>query len=518
MDCLGLEKFIEEISALIRARYSLIYLETFEEVRALEVLRRVTDGRSAPLYVWSRTQGVLENNRVINDIKDPMAVLKWYSDLGGKSLLVLKDFHPYMKDPGIVRSLRDLSQLLKRSHKNIVLISPLLQVPAELVKEIAVVEVPLPGRKEVVALVDKANAVLSEETVLTEEAKEFLVDAASGLTHDEIENVLAKSIVSLGRLDRQMVQHEKRQIVKKSGLLEFLDIEGDRVPKIGGLDLLKGWLKNRRKGYLSVAREINLPLPKGILLVGIPGCGKSLTAMTVGREWQLPLLRLDLGKIFSGLVGSSEGNMRNAIATCEAVSPCVLWIDELEKGLSGTQSSGSSDGGTTSRVFGTLLTWMQEKSSPVFVVATANDISQLPPELLRKGRFDEIFFVDLPTDSERKEIFEIHMARFGWEAEGFDAVALAEKTPGFSGSEIEQTLVSARYLAFGNGESFSQEHILLATQETIPLSKTMGDRIDHLRRWASHRARFASIPDDQLQSDRFSGLNDGKEPVALAEG
>lgn len=499
-----LEDFLEDLSALIRARYPLIYLQSFEEQRCLELLEGLGAKRDCATYTWSRTKGVSKGAKSVSDIKDPMAILAWYEELSEKSVLILKDFHPYMKEPAVVRKLRDLSHLMKRSQKNIIFLSPVLQLPPELAKEIVTLEMPLPSREEIAGLVRKAATALPKSVALAEDEVERLIDAACGLTFDEIENVLAKSMVSKGSIDQITVQNEKKQTVKKSGLLEFLNTQGSSLPTIGGLAQLKDWLKTRRNGFSSEARAINLPLPKGILLVGIPGCGKSLTAMTVGREWQLPLLRLDMGKIFSGIVGSSEGNIRNAIQTCEAVAPCILWIDEIEKGLSGTQSSGSSDGGTTSRVFGTILTWMQEKKSAVFVVATANDISQLPPEFMRKGRFDEIFFVDLPSAPEREEIFKIQIQKFGWKAEDLHMPTLLEATEGFSGAEIEQVLIAGRYLAFGNNAEFSNAHILEAIRETVPLSKTMGDRIENLRNWAKHRARSASAPEGaELPADRF---------------
>ena len=499
-----LEQFTEELSFLIRARYPLIHLSTYEESRCLQVIRELCRKRTSELYVWSRTEGTLKDHESANDIKDPMAILKWYEETAAtdKSVLVLKDFHPYLKEPTVVRKLRDLAHQLKGRPKNILFVSALLPIPPELVKEVTVLEVPLPSRAEVESLIKKAAEVVQTESSEPIDV-DSLIDAATGLTYDEIENVFAKSIVSTGKLERRLIREEKRQIVKKSGVLEFVENEQMTSHKIGGLSLLREWLEGRKAGLSAEARALRLPVPKGILLVGVPGCGKSLTALTVGKEWELPLLRLDLGRVFSGLVGSSEGNIRGALATCEAVAPCVLWVDEIEKGLSGTKSSGQSDGGTTSRVFGTLLTWMQEKKSTVFVVATANDISQLPPEFLRKGRFDEIFFVDLPRADEREEIFRIHTDRFDWSADGFDAKALAEKADGFSGAEIEQALVAARYAAFGRNETFTQDHIVQAIVETVPLSKTMGDRLDGLRDWAKHRARPASQRREKDIEDPF---------------
>lgn len=483
-------QFIEDLSAHVRARYPLIALNTGEEERALTALRTLSQARNSSLYVWSRTQGVLRDGVAVADLIDPLAVLKWYEGLSEKSLLVLKDFHPYIKEPTVVRKLRDLGQSFKRQAKNIVLLSATFPVPPELQKEIAVLEMPLPTREEIRPLVDRAAGAAEGEKVSAAQT-DALVEAASGLTLNEVENVLAKSLVSVGRLETRMVLEEKKQIVRKSGLVEFIDTPEEKGSSVGGMALLRQWLRNRKRGFSAEARELGLPAPKGMLLVGVPGCGKSLTAQAVSREWTLPLLRLDLGKMFSGLVGSSEGNIRSALSTCEAVAPCILWIDEIEKGLSGTGSSGSSDGGTTSRVFGTLLTWMQEKQSSVFVVATANDISSLPPELLRKGRFDEIFFVDLPTERERNEIFDIQLSKYGWSLPG-DRQELITRSDGFSGGEIEQAIVAGRYLAFGEETDFETRHVVQALEETVPLSRTMRDRIETLRSWAKYRARPAS--------------------------
>jgi SpoVK/Ycf46/Vps4 family AAA+-type ATPase len=494
-------QFADQLSWMVRARYSVILLQTCEEARCVDLVEELGKKREAAVYVWSRTQGIQRHGKPVADTYDPMAALKWFQDLNEKALFILKDFHPYLKDPGVTRKLRDLSHELKRTHKNVLLLSAALQVPGELSKEVAVLELPLPSRNEVESLVRKAGTILQKGELGAEEV-ECIVDAATGLTHDEVENVLAKSIVSRGKLDKLLIQDEKSQIVKRSGILEFVPTQ-ENVTSIGGLEYLKSWLKVRRSGFSKEAKQLGLPLPKGILLVGIPGCGKSLTAMTVGREWQLPLLRLDMGRIFSGLVGSSESNIRMALSTCEAVAPCILWIDEIEKGLAGTKSSGSSDGGTTSRVFGTVLTWMQEKKSPVFVVATANDISQLPPEFLRKGRFDEIFFVDLPTVSERTEIFRIQLERYGWTCPDMNVPELIARMESFSGAEIEQVIIAARYLAFGNNEAFSQRHLLQTIDETVPLAKTMGDRIDGLRSWAQNRARPASRGKEERTGDRF---------------
>jgi SpoVK/Ycf46/Vps4 family AAA+-type ATPase len=306
-----------------------------------------------------------------------------------------------------------------------------------------------------------------------------------------VDNVLAKSLVEKGKLDIDVVLAEKEQIVRKSGILEFYPTD-ESLTNVGGLDLLKNWLRKRRTAFSDRARDYGLPQPKGALLIGVQGCGKSLTAKAVASLWSLPLLRLDVGRIFSGIVGSSEERMRRAIQTAESIAPAMLWLDEVEKGFAGTQSSSFSDAGTTSRVFGTFVTWLQEKEAPVFVIATANDIKILPPELLRKGRFDEIFFVDLPAHAERQEIFRIHVAKRGLKAEQFDCAALADVTAGFSGAEIEQVIIAAMYDSFDQQRPLRQDDVMKAIHETFPLSSTMREQIDEGREWARARARPAS--------------------------
>jgi ATP-dependent 26S proteasome regulatory subunit len=487
------KKFCDEVKSLIKARYPLILLQTYEESRVLGFIKEINFDRDSEIYLWSRASGVFKMDKSEGKQMDPMAVLNWYDALNEKSVLILRDYHPYLKDPGIVRKIRELGQKFKNYPKNIIFVSPVMEIPVELAKDIIHVDVPLPNKDEIRKLVVKAAKVIKFDTENNKEETDRLVNAATGLTFDEIENVLAKSIVSNSALDPLMIQSEKKEIVKKSGVLEFITPKRpSQSNNIGGLDNLKKWLRSREKGLKDEAREIGLPAPKGMLLVGVPGCGKSLTASTIAQEWQLPLLRLDMGRVFSGLVGSSEQNIRQAVATAEAVAPCVLWIDEIEKGLSGTKSGG--DGGTASRVFGTVLTWMQEKTSMVFVVATANDISGLPPEFLRKGRFDEIFYVDLPHREERGEIFKIQMARYGWEVKDLDLEKIMDKMQDFSGAEIEQVLVEARYHALNYEEEFSQKHVLESISETVPLAKTMGEQIQELRSWAKHRARPASNP------------------------
>jgi SpoVK/Ycf46/Vps4 family AAA+-type ATPase len=332
-----------------------------------------------------------------------------------------------------------------------------------------------------------------------------LTNNLAGLSLLEAEKVITKIIMQDGALcarDVDRVILAKRQLVEQGGLLEYHPAESG-LEQVAGLAGLKAWLHRRRAVVADPRRaaEFGLSFPKGVLLLGVPGCGKSLCAKAVACEWGLPLLKLDPGNLYDKYIGDSEKNFKRAMQMAERMAPIVLWIDELEKAFASV--NGDADGGVSGRVFGSFLSWLQDRKGDVFVVATSNDVSKLPPEFIRKGRFDEIFFVDLPTAAEREEIFRIHLGRLRWEVAGFDAAVLAEKTEGFSGAEIEQVVVSARYAAFGDGKDYSQEHLLAAAAETVPLSKTMGDRLDGLREWAKHRARPASPRETAGQTEGF---------------
>ncbi|MCK5219164.1 AAA family ATPase [bacterium] len=486
---------LQEISYLIRARYPIIYIVSSEEERVIQGLQLLGQDRGKALLRWTITQGMFnENTKETSDIRDPLQILDAVTASSEQALFVLQDFHPYLTDPTIVRKLRDIGHTLKSSYKTLVLLSPVVKIPLELEKTLAIVPYDLPKALEIKTIVVNILSSLGKQNIpLPAEAeKNRIVEAALGLTAEEAENVFAKSLVRSGRIDMKVVIAEKEQIIRKSGILEFYPAQ-EKLGDIGGLEYLKLWLKKRSLAFSQKARDFGLPYPKGILLTGIPGCGKSLTAKVIGNLWQLPLLRLDVGKIFAGLVGSSEENMRRAIQTAESVAPSILWLDEMEKGFSGTQSSSFSDGGTTARVFGNFVTWLQEKTKPVFVVATANNVSLLPPEMLRKGRFDEIFFVDLPNFAERKDIFEIHIRKKKRETKSFDITRLAQQSEGYSGSEIEQAIISALYDAFEVEEELSDIRIIQALKSSVPLSRTMEKEIQGIRQWSQGRARKASL-------------------------
>ncbi len=497
-----LRRVDKDIEHLMRARYPLIYILSSEEKRVEKSIADVLQAREreknyrTKIYTWSVTEGVRLGKEPQGDSKDPLKALRFVVEAKAdeRAVFILRDLHAYLRNPEVVRLLRDIGRKLKEELKTVFLISPLLAIPPELDKEVALVEYPLPELLEIDAIFDRVSRNTGAKIPSGQE-REHVVEAALGLTADEAEGVFAKSLVQTGgSFDIDVILSEKERIVRKSGVLEFFRTQ-ERMENIGGLDLLKGWLRKRQSAFSEEARQFGLPRPKGILMIGIPGGGKSLTAKAVGAAWRLPLLRLDVGKIFAGIVGSSEENMRRAIQMAEAVAPSILWVDELEKGFSGTGSSNNSDAGTAARVFGSFITWLQEKTSPVFVIATANNVDELPPEMMRKGRFDEIFFVDLPSLPERKQIAAIHLNRRGRDPAHFDLDRIADKSEGMTGAEIEQAVVSAlfdEYDRAGRSGVLTTEGVLHSLQETVPLSRTMKEKIAALRNWCKTRARPAS--------------------------
>lgn len=498
-------KKAKEIEVFIRARYPIIYVVSWEEERVDEYLHDVANQLGKKLFLWSTTRGIIpyglspESQKNKNpSTTDPLIALDEVFTQVEPSIYVFKDFHSFMKEISICRKLRDIANYLRNSYKSLVITSPVLVIPPELEKDMTVVDFELPDKDDLKGLLSQIiQEVKNRPEInvnLDQDTRDKIIDAATGLTLKEAENVFAKTLVMREKLDVQSIKDilsEKKQIIRKSRLLEYYE-SGEDFQDVGGLENLKDWLMKRRTSFEEKARNFGLPFPRGVLLLGVQGCGKSLCAKAVAGVWNLPLLRLDMGQMFSSAVGSSEDNMRRAIKTAESISPNVLWIDELDKAFSGVQSSTFSDAGTTARVVGTFLTWLQEKNSPVFVIATANNISMLPPELLRKGRFDEIFYVDLPDLNEREEIFKIHIIKRKRAPGKFNINLLAKESEGFSGAEIEQCIISALYDAFAEGRDLTSEDIISNIKVTVPLSETMKEEIGKSRNWAQGRARIAS--------------------------
>ena len=503
--------FQTELETLIRARYPILYILSSEEMRVQDLVLDIAKKRQKKVFEWSYSTGIVPAGTSIQSqkhrnaaTKDPLMALDQVIEQVEPAIFIFKDFHPFLtkNNFAITRKLKEIALHLKNSFKTILLVSPVLEIPAELEKEITLLNHPLPSRDDLSALLDKIITDVKQfhqvKIDLDDAGRERLLQAALGLTLGEAENVFAKIIVQDERLSAEDVNEvfaEKQQIIRKSGLLEYYATD-ENFANVGGLGVLKEWLAKRAVAFTSEARAFGLPFPKGILMLGVQGCGKSLCAKAVSNLWQLPLLRFDMGRMFGSLVGSSEENVRRAIAVAESVAPAILWVDEIDKAFAGSQGSGATDGGTTARVFGTFLTWLSEKTAPVFVVATANDISQLPPELLRKGRLDEIFFVDLPSPDERKDIFRIHVTKRGRDAAKFDLAALAGGSSEFSGAEIEESINSALYDAFYAKQELTTELVQVALAQTVPLAKTMDEQISRLRSWAEGRARNASVPRD----------------------
>jgi ATP-dependent 26S proteasome regulatory subunit len=497
-----------EIETLIRARYPILYIVSNEELRVREMIGRIAARRQKKVFEWSCTAGIVPAGTSIQSAKargsatkEPLPALELVIEQVEPAVFIFNDFHPFLAKANVtvIRRLKEIAQHLKNSHKTIVLVSPVVEIPVELDKEITLLNFPMPSPAELGALLDRImEEVRQFEQVriqLDPEERERLLQAALGLSLGEAENVFARIIVrdqQLNGTNVQEVHGEKQQVIRKNGLLDYCSTE-ESFANVGGLAVLKEWIGRRAVAFSEEARQFGLPAPRGILLLGVQGCGKSLSAKAVASLWQLPLLRFDMGRMFAGLVGSSEENVRRAIAVAESVAPVVLWVDEIDKAFSGSRGSGTADGGTTARVFGTFLTWLSEKTSPVFVVATANDISELPPELLRKGRLDEMFFVDLPSGEERREIFAIHLARRGRNPGQFDLLTLAEVSLSFSGAEIEQAIISALYDAFAERQELTTRHILAALRQSVPLAMTMSEQISELRNWSHGRARNASV-------------------------
>lgn len=499
--------FEQELDVYLRARFTLIVLLTAEEERALQTIKRVCEKAKRPCITWDVADGfkALSGSGLPPSAADPVSALEQIEKAEGNALFVLKDFHDLWENPRIKRKLRSVAQGLRFTTKSILVTAPSNKVPQELKDEAVIVEFPSPDVEELEAVLLPLTQVKGVRINLTTLGRSKLLQAALGLSAAQAGRVFAKAIVSDGVLDDRdidLVTQEKKEIIRESEALEFYSVS-ETADDVGGLEILKNWLRLRERAFTQEARDYGLPAPKGIALIGIPGTGKSLTAKMIGGLWHLPLLRLDVGSLFGSLVGESEERARRALRLAETVAPCVVWIDEVEKAL----SHGGMDSGTSTRVFGTVLTWMQEKTAACFVVATANDISSLPPELLRKGRFDEIFFLDLPTLEERKEIFNVHLTKRRRLLRDFDVEKLANESEGYVGAEIEQAIIDAMYVGFNKQREFSTADVSEALKRQVPLSISQRETIESLRNWLREgRAQSASFQESREAEEKFVQL------------
>jgi SpoVK/Ycf46/Vps4 family AAA+-type ATPase len=489
-------KFNDELALFLKARYPIIYITTVEEDRVEYVIRKnIKTNLNRSIYSWDFVDGYTNNpNNEGFAKRNPLQALELVERLNPETpaLFILKDFNRFLTDLSISRKLRNISRILKLQPKTIIIIGSELTIPKELQDFITVVQFQLPLEEEISQELNRL--VNSLKIQVDSQLFENLTRACQGLSLERIRRVLSKIIATYKTIDDNSIAvllSEKKQIISQTEILEYSSVT-EKIANLGGLDNLKDWLKKRKTAFSIQASNYGLPTPRGLLLIGIQGTGKSLTAKAIANEWQLPLLKLDVGRLFGGIVGESESRLRQMINVAETISPCILWIDEIDKAFSNTESKG--DSGTSNRVLATFTSWLSEKAKPVFVIATANNIDLLPLEIIRKGRFDEIFFLDLPKKEEREEIFKIHLQEFrpnSWQS--FDYSLLAESSDSFSGAEIRQSIIEGMYHAFYEKREFVTSDICMALEELIPLAHLESDQMVRLQNWASSgRIRSAS--------------------------
>ena len=489
-------KFNDELTLLLKARYPVLLINTIEEDRVEYVIRKhIKANLNRSIYSWDFVEGYTNNpNNEGFAKRNPLQALELIERLTAETpaIFLLKDFNRFLTDVSISRKLKNIARILKLQPKTIIIIGSDFNIPKELQDLITTIQFQLPNQAEIIQeltrLIDSLNIKINSELF------ENLTQTCQGLSLERIRRVLSKIIATHKTIDKNSISillSEKKQIISQTEILEYWSAP-DKIGNIGGVEILKDWLKKRKTSFSIQAANYGLPTPRGLLLVGIQGTGKSLTAKAIANEWQLPLLKLDVGKLFGGIVGESESRLRQMIEVSETLAPCILWIDEMDKAFSNTDNTG--DSGTSNRVLGTFISWLSEKTKPVFVVATANNVDLLPIEIIRKGRFDEIFFLDLPKKQERKEIFKIHIQEFrpnSWNS--FDYEKLAQLSESFSGAEIKQSIIEGMYQAFYEEREFTTEDICLAINELIPLAQLETNQMVKLQNWASSgRIRLAS--------------------------
>ena len=489
-------KFTNELALFLKARYPIIYINTIEEDRVEYIIRKnIKTNLNRSIYSWDFVDGYSNNpNNQGFAKRNPLQALELVERLNAETpaLFLLKDFNRFLSDLSISRKLRNISRILKLQPKTIIIIGSDLTIPNELQDLITILQFQLPSKEEIdhelTRLINSLNINVEPELF------ETLTQTCQGLSLERIRRVLSKVIATYKTIDKDSIPillNEKKQIISQTEILEYCSVN-EKITNLGGLTNLKEWLNKRKTAFSIQAYNYGLPTPRGLLLIGIQGTGKSLTAKAIANDWQLPLLKLDVGKLFAGIVGESESRLRQTIKVAETISPCILWIDEIDKAFTNTESKG--DSGTSNRVLATFISWLSEKTKPVFVISTANNIDLLPLEIIRKGRFDEIFFLDLPKKEEREEIFKIHLQEFRpntWES--FDYLKLSKLSESFSGAEIRQSIIEGMYHAFYEKREFNTDDICLALKELIPLANLDSNQMLKLQKWASSgQIRLAS--------------------------
>lgn len=503
------ERVAADVAALLRARNGLIWVVTREESRVRKYLIEAAAAAGYLAHSWDIAQGFTGIDGKVETDRgqgDPDGALDYIRERRGeRGVWIMCDLPVWLTPPiGAVtlRRLRNLASWLPsqpREHaQSVIVLSPVAEVPPELANSATVIEWPMPDRDEIAALLDASVSSLPDElqrTAAPGETRDFAIDAAVGLSGDEAQSTFARSLVQLRRIDPAVIAAEKKRVVAKAGVLEWVDPIPGGLDSVGGLDNLKSWLLSRAAAYTPEARAYGLRAPKGALLVGVPGCGKSLTAKAIATAWGVPLLRLDLGGLKSKFVGESEGNLRRALGVAEALGRCVVWVDEIEKALAGSTGE-QGDGGVGADALATILSWMQERQGEAFVIATANNAETLPPELLRKGRFDDVFWIDLPTSAEREAVLSAALRSHGRDPLTVDVRDVADSTDTFSGAEIAALVPEAMFAAFGDGgRELTTEDLLSAAMQVVPMARTSAEKITRLRETWNGRARPATRAD-----------------------
>ena len=488
--------FTQEFNLLLKARYPIIYVTTIEEDRLEYTIRNcIKKNGNRGIYIWDFVEGYI-NNPNNNGLakRNPLQALEFIEKIQPETpaIFLLKDFNRFLNDVSVSRKLKNLIRILKTQPKTLIIVATEVNIPNEFIDTITILEFQLPQLNEIKQELDRLVNSLNQK--IENNVFESLINSCQGLSLERIRRVLSKIIALHKTLDERaidLILKEKRQIIYQTQVLEFC-LSDNTISDIGGLTNLKNWLTQRAKSFSNRAKNYGLPAPRGLLLIGIQGTGKSLTAKAIANDWQLPLLKLDFGRLFGGVVGESEMKIRQMIQIAETLAPCILWIDEIDKTFGQINSKG--DSGTTSRVLGTFITWLSEKTAPVFVVSTANNFDVLPVELIRKGRFDEIFFIGLPLEDERKLIFSVHLSKLrpdSWK--DFNIDILSQESKNFSGAEIQQSIIEGMHIAFNENREFTTNDIRRGLQEIIPIAKMNFEEIESLQNWAlSGRFRIAS--------------------------
>jgi SpoVK/Ycf46/Vps4 family AAA+-type ATPase len=522
---------LERLKILLSSSTPIVVMETAEEMRAVRLVRAACSSLSLATFEWSIASGLVRCGSEVGELvpetgfagglghdpnlsgaqalynsKEPAQALSNLEAMSLEAAFVLKDFHRHMDDPVVVRRLRDVGQKFSINRRTVIITAPSITIPAELRSLVEFLELPLPDKQRLRQIIDEMTVRVGKTRTLKRTLDASGLDAMAnnlrGLTEEEAERAASQAIVTRYGITAETVTdvlQAKKEQLRHSGMLEFIDAS-ENLANVGGLDNLKRWLAQRRGTWEDAAREFGLEPPRGAIILGVQGCGKSMCARAIAGEWKLPLVKFDTAAIYDKYIGETEKRIQKVFRVAEGLAPCVFWIDELEKVFAGSgPDSASVDAGVSSRILAAFLSWMQDRKAPVFVAATCNNVTALPPELIRKGRFDELFFVDLPNQAERKQIFAIHLTRRKRNPAEFDLDQVAAAARGYSGAEIEAAVQTALYAAFSTKQAVSTQGLLDALKATVPLSVTRSEEIQDLRAWASQRAVPASLADAKAE-------------------